>query len=143
MIAPARSCSGLSTFNCQLSTSRSPKSFPCHTSEESARKSNHCHTSKIALPQALCLPHIRAPPGGWRSLSAGPLSQSGARRCGIDRCAGTLLILQTFNLQLSTFDIFALQAGGGGQDLEGSAERKCILFTVQLRDGCATDCAGY
>src|SRR5438270_533113 len=41
-----------------------PNPFTCHTSGKSARKSNHCHTSKKLLPQLLCLPHIRDPPGG-------------------------------------------------------------------------------
>src|SRR6266849_939878 len=108
MIAPARSCSGLSTFNCQLSTSRSPKSFPCHTSEESARKSNHCHTSKIALPQALCLPHIRAPRGaGVPSLLAHYLNQGlgAAALIGVQE-PSSFSKLSTFNFQLSTSSLY-------------------------------------
>src|SRR5205823_54603 len=42
-----------------------PNPFICHTSAKSARKSNHCHTSKKLLPQLLCLPHIRDPPGAY------------------------------------------------------------------------------
>jgi hypothetical protein len=38
-----------------------PNSFPCHTSEKPTRKPFSCHTSKSALPQVLCLPHIRPP----------------------------------------------------------------------------------
>src|SRR5689334_905380 len=40
------------------------KFFICHTSAESAAKSFPCHTSKNPLPQPLCLPHLRHPPGG-------------------------------------------------------------------------------
>src|SRR6266849_1201764 len=47
----------------QVSTQPLTKSFPCHTCRKSPAKSNHCHTSKMPLPQALCLPHIRAPRG--------------------------------------------------------------------------------
>lgn len=39
------------------------KSCICHTSAKSASKSFICHTSKNALPQVLCLPHLRVPPG--------------------------------------------------------------------------------
>src|SRR5213082_3476079 len=40
------------------------KSCICHRSAKSACKSFSCHTSKNALPQVLCLPHLRHPPGG-------------------------------------------------------------------------------
>jgi len=36
-----------------------PNSFRCHTYKKRARNSFGCHTYKIALPQVLCLPHIR------------------------------------------------------------------------------------
>src|SRR5690348_10799982 len=40
----------------------SAKSCICHRSEKSPAKSFRCHTSKNALPQTLCLPHLRPPP---------------------------------------------------------------------------------
>lgn len=53
------------------------KSCICHRSAKPARKPFICHTSKNALPQVLCLPHLRVPPGG--AVSATLSSQFGAR----------------------------------------------------------------
>ena len=57
-----------------------PKSCICHRSAKSPSKFFICHTSKNALPQVLCLPHLRVPPGG--PASPFPLSsQFGTRFC--------------------------------------------------------------
>ena len=47
------------------------KSFICHTSKELPANSFACHTSKTALPQLLCLPHLRPPPPGQLAPGCG------------------------------------------------------------------------
>jgi hypothetical protein len=93
----------------------SAKSCICHRSEKSPAKSFRCHTSKNALPQTLCLPHLRPPPPPgitWDSL----WQTANNERCRKENREGVNGRLNTKTTKLLTDSARVDKGEGGGQN---------------------------